>query len=352
MGEDSLNTAQNMNAPIIRKSQKAALTFGSILLVLGATAGVEPATAAPPHVEGELLVKFAGGPRGAAAEHARNQMRHEVKRNFDRIGWQHIRLPKGMTVEEGLARYAKLPNVLAVEPNGIMEIVEPIFNPVPEPEVAPVSAIPNDPQFSTQWNLRLLEMTNAWAVTPGSPEVVVAVLDSGIDYLHEDLRDNMWRNLGETGTDNQGQDKATNGIDDDGNGYIDDVHGIDVVDGDSDPMDLGSGGPRETGRFHGTACAGIIGATGNNAIGMAGVNWTVRLMAVRVSTTNGAVPYANSLAGVEYLIAMKERGVNIRASNHSYGDGGSGFNQARYDAGLAHQAAGHRLGQRRRQLNR
>ena len=324
----------------IQKKPHAALTTVFVILLLGATAGLRPAAAAPRHVEGELLVKFAGGPRGAGAEHTRRQMRHEVKHNFDRIGWQHIRLPAGMTVEEGMARYSKLPNVLAVEPNGLVSAIEPVLNPPPDSEDGATSPIPNDPRFSAQWNLRLLEMTNAWAVTPGSAEVVVAVLDSGIDYTHEDLRDNMWRNPGETGTDNQGRDKRSNGIDDDGNGYIDDVYGIDVADDDSDPMDLGAGEPRETGHFHGTACAGIIGAVGNNAIGMAGVNWTVRLMAIRVGTTNNVIPYANSLQGVEYLIAMKERGVNIRASNHSYGGGGLGFSQAHYDAGLAHQAAG------------
>ena len=285
------------------------------------------APAAPKYVEGELLVKFRGGPRGAAAEHARGHMKHEVKHNFKHIGWQHIRLPAGMTVEEGLAKYSKLPNVIAVEPNGLMEMLDPVSS-QPSEEAATSSSIPNDPRFGEQWNLRQLEMTNAWAVTSGSTNVVVAVLDSGIDYLHQDLRDNIWRNPGETGTDDQGRDKSTNGVDDDGNGYIDDVYGIDAIDQDSDPMDVGVGQPRETGQFHGTACAGIIGATGNNGIGMAGVNWTVRMMAVRVNNTNNQIPYAAALEGVEYLIDMKERGVNIRVSNHSYGGGGIGFSQA------------------------
>ena len=309
------------------------------LVLIVAVSVIAQAAPRPRYVEGELLVKFRDGPRGAAAEHARNVMKHEVKRNFKHIGWQHIRLPAGVTVEEGMARYSKLPNVLAVEPNGFMEIEDPLPSPPPL-EPATISSIPNDPRFASQWNLRFLEMTNAWPVTPGSADVVVAVLDSGIDYLHEDLRDNMWRNPGETGTDDQGGDKATNGVDDDENGYIDDVYGIDTIDDDSDPMDLGGGQPRETGQFHGTACAGIIGATGNNGVGMAGVNWTVRLMAVRVGNTNNSIPYAASLAGVEYLIDMKERGVNIRASNHSYGGGGIGFSQAHYDAAMAHQAAG------------
>src|SRR4030095_2504049 len=130
------------------------------------------------------------------------------------------------------------------------------------------------------------------AVSTGSRDVVIAVLDTGIDYTHEDLRDNMWRNPGEIGTDDQGRNKATNGIDDDDNGYIDDVYGIDVIDDDSDPMDLGAGDPPATGFFHGTACAGIIGATGNNGLGIAGVNWSVQLMAIRVAGTNVGIPHA------------------------------------------------------------
>ena len=79
--------------------------------------------------------------------------------------------------------------------------------------------------FSKQWYLGKIGATNAWATTTGSSNVVVAVFDTGVDYRHPDLQANMWRNPGETGLDANGHDKATNGIDDDGNGYIDDVHG-------------------------------------------------------------------------------------------------------------------------------
>ena len=101
------------------------------------------------------------------------------------------------------------------------------------------AATPNDPRFNAQWYLKKIGAPAAWEVTTGSREVVVVVIDTGVNHKRTDLAANMWRNPGETGLDANGNDKATNGIDDDGNGYIDDVHGIDVTDHDGDPMDVG-----------------------------------------------------------------------------------------------------------------
>src|SRR6184192_1710466 len=103
---------------------------------------------------------------------------------------------------------------------------------------------------------------------------------------------NMWRNPGETGLDANGQDKATNGIDDDGDGYVDDVYGINPADHNSDPMDIYN---------HGTACAGILGAVGNNGLGLAGVNWSLRIMALRRGYTL-RVNVAGVLECFEYVI--------------------------------------------------
>ena len=136
----------------------------------------------------------------------------------------------------------------------------------------------------------------AWDIKTDSSDLVVAVIDSGIDYNHEDLANNMWVNTGEI---------AGNGIDDDANGYIDDVHGYNFVDGNGDTMD-------DYG--HGTHCAGTIAAEGNNGIGITGVNWNARLMAVKILDQNGGGYLSDIAEGIIYATNM-----GAKVSNNSYG---------------------------------
>ncbi len=137
---------------------------------------------------------------------------------------------------------------------------------------------------------------NAWDITTDSSDIIVAVIDSGIDYYHEDLTSNMWVNPGEI---------AGNGLDDDGNGYIDDVYGYNFVSDNGDPMDD---------FYHGTHCAGTIAAEGNNGIGITGVSWNARLMAVKVLDDNGAGYISDIAAGIIYAANM-----GAKVSNNSYG---------------------------------
>jgi thermitase len=281
--------------------------------------------AAPGQIDGELLIKWRDGPESSAAVAGNALVGCTVKRNFSAIGWQQVALPPGMTVGEGLAAYRALDTVLVVEPNRTATLQLPPIEQEPVDGGGLITMdyrIPDDPLFNQQWGLKKIGLTNAWAVTTGSTNVVVAVLDSGITYTHEDLAANMWRNPGETGLDAHGNDKATNGIDDDGNGFVDDVYGVDVASdergNDGDPFDEGedvSGGGR---LFHGTATASLIGAVGNNGKGIAGVNWSVQLMAIRSTTTNNLISVADTIAGFEYVVMMKRRGVNIRVTNNSY----------------------------------
>ncbi|MCS7308000.1 MAG: S8 family serine peptidase, partial [Aquificaceae bacterium] len=127
-----------------------------------------------------------------------------------------------------------------------------LFGPL---SVSPNPRTPNDPRFNELWGMYKILAPQAWNTSTGSSQVIVAVLDTGVDYNHPDLRDNMWRNPGEVCGDN---------IDNDNNGYRDDCYGIDVISNDSNPMD-------EDG--HGTHVAGIIGAVGNNLTGVVGLNW-------------------------------------------------------------------------------
>ncbi len=159
----------------------------------------------------------------------------------------------------------------------------------------------------------------AWDIATGSNAVVVANIDTGMRYTHEDLAANMWVNPGEV---------AGNGLDDDGNGFVDDVHGFDFRFNDADPAD-------EYGNGHGTHTSGTIGAVGNNGIGVVGVNWNVKLMAVKIySAAGNDTTSAMLINAYNYVRMMKNRGVNIRVTNNSYSgcNEACGYDQATKDA--------------------
>ncbi len=274
-----------------------------------------------------LLVKWEDGPNSPAAAAGNAQIGSTVKRNFSAIGWQLVELPPGMTASDGLKAYHQLGTVVAVEPDGRMAIHPPLLpatNSTPRP-ITIASQTPDDPHYPEQWHLPKIGAPTAWDVTTGSSNVVVAIIDTGVDYRNPDLAPNMWRNPGETGLDDQGRDKSTNRIDDDNNGYVDDVHGVDVVSGTGDPMDSGIFTPPNAPFYHGTFIAGMIGAVGNNGLGIAGLNWSVKLMAIRFLDANFqnytvTRNWSGALAAWDYLLMMKRRGVNIRITNNSYGN--------------------------------
>ncbi len=155
-----------------------------------------------------------------------------------------------------------------------------------------LAAIPNDTLYGDQWALKNLERLDldlgaeqAWDITTGSDQVTVAIIDTGIMTSHEDLTDNIWTNAAEA--------TGTPGVDDDKNGFIDDVHGWDFY-GDSPDVEDNNG--------HGTLCAGIIGARGNNEIGLAGINWNVKIMPIRFAYSDYGGTLAAAILGMEYAI--------------------------------------------------
>ena len=260
------------------------------------------------YTDNQILVRY----RESAPESVRTaipaRLGTTVEREFGLLGnMQLVGLPKGLTVQQGIKRFLEQPEVLYAEPNYKVK----------------AQAIPNDPEFSSQWGLQNtgqdggaagadIQAPEAWDLTTGSKDVVIAVIDSGVDYTHPDLVDNIFRNDDEC---------DGNGLDDDGNGYIDDCHGINTLEWNSDPMDD---------HYHGTAVAGVIGASGDNAIGIAGVNWNVGILPCRFFNIDGYGTLAGVIGCLDYVAGMKERGVNIVATNNSWN--GGVHSHALYDA--------------------
>ncbi|MGH7815807.1 MAG: S8 family serine peptidase, partial [Candidatus Binatia bacterium] len=271
--------------------------------IASALYAAQPEPQALTYVPDEIIVKFRDGTEEAQKDLARFQVAGARKKHFKIVpGLESIKLPRSVSVAEALDSYRQNPNVLYAEPNYILHTTA----------TPKITATPNDPSYGSLWGLPKISAPSAWNITTGSNSVVVAVLDTGIDYNHPDLAANMFRNT---------LDCNANGIDDDGNGYIDDCYGFDVANGDGDPMDDNN---------HGTHVAGTIGAVGNNGIGVVGVNWNVKILACKFFDASGSATTEDAIACLEYVKIMKDRGVNIVATSNSWGGGEN--SQALYDA--------------------
>jgi subtilisin family serine protease len=259
--------------------------------------------------ENELIVKFVTGVNKNKKKGLHEKHHSKTIKRFSINDIDHVKLPSDISMNDAIRLYEADPSVEYVEPNYIFSVNE---------------LIPNDPFFYEQWNLHNFRQTggkqaadidavNAWSISTDSNDYVVAVIDSGIEYTHEDLASNIWVNEVES--------NGLEGIDDDNNGYIDDIYGIDVFDQDTTPLD-------ELG--HGTHIAGIIGAAGNNDIGVAGINWNIKIMNCRFLGPWGTGSLSGALECLEYVKTMKNRGVNIIATNNSYSN--SSYSVSHYDA--------------------
>lgn len=256
-------------------------------------------------------------------------------------GWVRVKLPENMAMTFSTRLAFSQPGVVNVQPNiklGLLNnymIKDPAKREAllqriqqggfPGGTVPPDNpAIPasgsggsgSDPLFSSQWGMNQIGVTTAWNQTKGNPDIVVAVIDTGVDYTHEDLVDNMWRNPGEI---------AGNGIDDDGNGYVDDIVGWDFVSNDNKPYDFttsildmltGGGNPG-----HGTHCAGNVAARGDNGKGVAGVAPNVKIMALRFLSEKGQGTTADAVKAIKYAV---DNGAHI--TSNSWGSVGEDTN--------------------------
>ncbi|KAF0128252.1 MAG: peptidase S8/S53 subtilisin kexin sedolisin [Bacteroidetes bacterium] len=189
-------------------------------------------------------------------------------------------------------------HILYAEPNFIVSIVEaePVSPPLNEQELlnwfnehdkgelhtkSTSAVVPNDPLYSQQWGISATQIDQVWETTTGTPDQIIAILDTGVDWNHPDLTENIWNN----------SDESVSGTDSDGNGFVDDVRGWDFVNNDNNPADDNS---------HGTHVAGIAAAKGNNGIGIAGSNWGAKIMSVKVFQSSGRGNMATVVQGINY----------------------------------------------------
>jgi subtilisin family serine protease len=219
-----------------------------------------------------------------------------------------LSLRSGSDVAKAIKMISRHPAVKYAEPNYVLKAI----------------GTPDDPDFVSLWGLNNagqdggttdadIDAVEAWDITTGDTNIVVGVIDTGVDYNHPDLQANMWTNPNEI---------AGNGIDDDGNGVVDDIHGFSAVNNSGDPMD---------GNGHGTHVSGTIGAKGNNGVGVVGVNWDVSIIGCQFLDASGSGSTANAIACIDYMTDLKlNHGVDIKATNNSWG--GGGFSQAVKDS--------------------
>lgn len=189
---------------------------------------------------------------------------------------------------------------------------------------------PNDIFFGDQWYLSRIGAPEAWEVSTGDKDLIIAVLDTGVDLDHPDLADNVWKNPGEV---------AGNGEDDDGNGFIDDVYGWDFVDDDADPEPEVAATPESGAISHGTLIAGLIGAQSNNEIGYTGLLWQVDIMPLRVLNENGVGGEESTAEAIDYAVANGARVINMSFAGTASGSRLRTAVRRAYDAGVVVVAA-------------
>jgi len=193
------------------------------------------------------------------------------------------------------------------------------------------SIIPSDTYFSNQWYLQKIKATSAWDEIRESPNIVIAILDSGVQISHPDLKSNIWVNKREI---------AANGIDDDKNGFIDDINGWDFVNNTADPAPKFKEGFSEDGILHGTIIAGIAAASGNNAAGVAGVTWSAQLMPLKVLDDKGEGNSSKVIKAIDYAAANGANIINLSFVGFGYSRSLDEAIKRAYDAGVIVVAAG------------
>lgn len=207
--------------------------------------------------------------------------------------------------------------------NEQVEYIEPNY-------IYKISMLPNDMYFGKQWYLQKTNLTSVWDFVKESPEITVAVLDTGVDITHPDLAENIWTNNDEIIGDGKDNDK---------NGFIDDVHGYDFVARSADPSPKFEDNYNEAGMHHGTVISGIIGAVGNNGIGISGVSWKIKIMPLRVLNSEGEGNVKNVEDAVNYAINNGADIINMSFVGYDYSSTLYSVLKKAYDKGIVIVAA-------------
>jgi subtilisin family serine protease len=259
----------------------------AVAIVMPAAARAEPPT--------RVLVRFAADTSPARRVLMRSQADVERDAMLAVKGLELVEPKAGVSVDQAVTDLEHMRGVLYAEPDYEVH----------------ATATPNDPLYAQEWGLPTINAQAAWDVTTGSPQVTVAVVDSGVDTAHPDLAPNVWTNPGETGA-----GRETNGVDDDGDGRVDDVHGWDFVEDDAQPQDDNG---------HGTHVAGTIAARGNDGFGVVGVSWATSVMGLRVLDVAGRGFVSDVVSA--YALAARDGAHVINASF-----GGTSYSNAERDA--------------------
>jgi len=240
----------------------------------------------------ELLVKFRAGVSDEVISEIAARFNDRVQDEIEAVpGLTVIDDPDNADAPAVAAQYQTLPEVEYAEPNYEISLDQA------DNDKKPVGV--NDPRFDQQWWLADISDKQAWTKTKGSDQIVVAVLDSGVEYTHADLVNNIWTRPASM-TPYHDRDLGT----------VDDVHGYNAVTNDGDPMDDNG---------HGTNCAGIIGAECRNEVGICGVTWNIKIMPLRFLNAGGFGTTADAIEAINYAIDRKHAAVNLRVINASWG---------------------------------
>lgn len=287
--------------PLRRSAVPLATIFAAVLICAYHVRAREPAE----YVQGRVIIKLKSWVSAADVAGVKRGLHARFLDRFNNIGAELWTL-ESTSVADAVELGRQDPRIEYIEPDYILQTAE---------------TIPNDPSFPEQWGMLNtgqsggtpgsdVSAVHAWALETGE-DVLVGVIDTGVDRNHPDLAENIYTNPGEI---------PGNGIDDDNNGFIDDVHGWDFRNDDNDPEDSVG---------HGTHVAGTIGAVGNNGIGVAGMSWRVKILPIKFLGIHGGTT-SDAVRSIEYATMM-----GVRLTNNSWGGSGASvaLEEAIEDAG-------------------